>query len=60
MHFYIYSVKLKGGRWVLYADDKTKGALSSKTEDIYKEMDKELAEIFDDYSRSLDIVTPKD
>lgn len=60
VHFYIYSVKLKGGRWVLYADDKTKGALSSKTEDIYKEMDKELAEIFDDYSRSLDVVIPKE
>ena len=60
VHFYIYSVKLKGGRWVLYADDKTKGALSSKTEDIYKEMDKELAEIFSDYSRSLNIVIPKD
>ena len=60
LHFYIYSVKLKGGRWVLYADDKTKGTIASKTEEIYKEMDKELAEIFEDYSRSLDLVIPKE
>ena len=60
IHFYIYSVKLKGGRWVLYADDKTKGTIADKTEDIYKEMDKELAEIFSDYARSLDLVIPKE
>ena len=58
VHFYIYSVKLKGGRWVLYADDKTKGAISNKIEGIYNEMDNELTEIFDDYSRSLEAVIP--
>ena len=60
IHFYRYSVKLKGGRWVLYADDKTKGTIADKTEEVYKEMDKELAEIFSDYSRSLDLVIPKE
>ncbi|MBR5164258.1 MAG: hypothetical protein IKW87_01720 [Ruminococcus sp.] len=60
VHFYIYSVKVKGGRWVLYADDKTKGTIADKTKDVYKEMDKELAEVFEDYSRSLDLVIPKE
>jgi len=58
-HFYIYSVKLKGGKWLLYPDDKTKGTLAEKSEDIVKDMDKELNEIFSDYSRSLDIVMPE-
>ena len=60
IHFYIYSVKLKGGRWVVFADDKTKGAISNKTENIYNEVDKELREVINDYSRSLDVVIPKE
>ena len=59
VHFYIYSVKLKGGKWVLYPDDKTMGTLSEKSKDIVKDMDKELSEIFSDYSRSLDFVMPE-
>lgn len=55
MHFYIYSVKLKGGRWVLFADDKTKGTVADKAEDIYKALEGEIGEIFDDYSRSMEI-----
>ena len=58
-HFYIYSVKLKGGKWLLYPDDKTKGTLAEKSEEIVKDMDKDLNEIFSDYSRSLDIVMPE-
>ena len=59
VHFYVYSVKLKGGKWLLYPDDKTKGTLAEKSEDIVKDMDKELKEIFSDYSRPLDIVMPE-
>ncbi len=59
VHFYIYSVKLKGGKWVLYPDDKTKGTISEKYSEVFKDMNKELESIFSDYSRSLDILLPE-
>lgn len=60
IHFYIYSVKIKGGKWLLYADDKTKGAFLTKTEDVYKEIENELNSILSDYSDQLGAVIPNE
>lgn len=57
VHFYIYSVKLKEGKWVLYGDDKTFGKLTEKFGDIYKELKSEIDEISDAYSDSTELFT---
>lgn len=55
VHFYVYSVKLKEGKWVLYGDDKTFGKFTEKFGDIYKELKSEIDEISDAYSDSTEL-----
>lgn len=57
VHFYVYSVKLREGKWVLWGDDKTYGKLAEKFGDIYKEMKADIDEISDAYSDSTMLFT---
>ena len=57
VRFNIYSVKLSGRKWVLYADDKTMGKLTGRFGKVYAEIKEDADEVVSDHKESLDALS---
>ncbi len=57
VRFNIYSVKLSGRKWVLYADDKTMGKLTGRFGKVYAEIKEDADEVVSDNKESLDALS---
>ena len=49
----LFAVKLSGGKWVVFADDKAMGKLTERAEKIVRDFKDEAKETADDYSDTL-------